>query len=188
MSEQSPKRKPISKRVRFEVFARDNFTCRYCGRQSDEVPLHVDHVHPVAKGGTNDPENLVTACQECNLGKSSKTIGQHVPTEADRLRIAQEMNEQIESAERARRSIEARKAMKGSVLSAWLEITGKDEADPSTITTITRYAMEFGLDVVYEWIEMAEIKVGDRWNADVHMGKYISGIRRQVLAARGEAE
>lgn len=59
----------VTKRTRFEVLKRDNFTCRYC--RSVENPLRVDHVTPVALGGTDDPSNLVAACQDCNAGKSS---------------------------------------------------------------------------------------------------------------------
>lgn len=62
-------RTPIPKRLRFEVLRRDSFTCRYCGRQPPEVVLHLDHIVPVANGGTNDLENLVTACLPCNIGK-----------------------------------------------------------------------------------------------------------------------
>lgn len=62
-------RKPISKKIRFEVFKRDHFTCQYCGRMSPDVVLEVDHIKPVAKGGTNDIMNLVTSCGECNRGK-----------------------------------------------------------------------------------------------------------------------
>lgn len=36
-----------------------------------DVKLHVDHVTPVALGGTDDPSNLVTACADCNGGKSA---------------------------------------------------------------------------------------------------------------------
>lgn len=54
------KRKAISKGVRFSIFSRDQYQCRYCGRQSDVVELVIDHVIPVAQGGTNDVENLLT--------------------------------------------------------------------------------------------------------------------------------
>ena len=63
------KRKPLSKRIRFEVLRRDNFTCQYCGRKASEVELHVDHIRSVATGGGNEMENLITACVDCNLGK-----------------------------------------------------------------------------------------------------------------------
>lgn len=61
----------VSKRLRFEILRRDNYTCRYCGITAGETELHVDHVVPVALGGKNEPTNLVTACEPCNTGKSS---------------------------------------------------------------------------------------------------------------------
>lgn len=63
-------RKQLSTRTRFEVFKRDEFTCQYCGAHPPEAVLHVDHIIAVANGGTNDSDNLVTACSSCNLGKS----------------------------------------------------------------------------------------------------------------------
>jgi hypothetical protein len=67
-------RTPLRNGLRFEVLQRDNFTCRYCGRKAPEVKLHIDHVHPISEGGTNDIDNLVTACQECNSGKRAKVF------------------------------------------------------------------------------------------------------------------
>jgi 5-methylcytosine-specific restriction endonuclease McrA len=69
------KRKPISRKDRFEIFNRDGFKCTYCGQSSPDVVLHVDHIKPVAKGGTNDRSNLTTACSACNSGKSDSVIG-----------------------------------------------------------------------------------------------------------------
>lgn len=60
-----------SKRTRYEVLERDNFTCRYCGAFAPIAVLHVDHVVPRKHGGSDKPTNLVTACQDCNSGKSS---------------------------------------------------------------------------------------------------------------------
>ena len=61
----------VSKRTRFEVLRRDNHTCRYC--RATDGPLTIDHVTPVALGGTDDPSNLVTACRDCNAGKASSS-------------------------------------------------------------------------------------------------------------------
>lgn len=61
----------VSKRLRFEVLRRDAHTCRYCGRAAPEVKLTVDHVVPQALGGPDTPDNLVTACADCNDGKTS---------------------------------------------------------------------------------------------------------------------
>lgn len=63
----------VSKRLRFEILRRDNYTCRYCGDSPPDVKLTVDHVMPRALGGTDDPSNLVAACGPCNSGKSSAT-------------------------------------------------------------------------------------------------------------------
>lgn len=62
-------RQSIPKRLRYAVLERDGYRCRYCGAGVDDAKLHIDHRMPVAKGGTNDFENLVTACADCNLGK-----------------------------------------------------------------------------------------------------------------------
>lgn len=63
----------ITKRVRFEVLRRDGFQCQYCGLRAPETAegLTIDHVIPVALGGPDDPSNLVTACRDCNAGKTS---------------------------------------------------------------------------------------------------------------------
>lgn len=61
----------IGKRLRFEIFKRDEFTCVYCGAHPPQALLEVDHVHPVAEGGENDEDNLVTACFDCNRGKAA---------------------------------------------------------------------------------------------------------------------
>jgi 5-methylcytosine-specific restriction endonuclease McrA len=69
-------RDPIRAQMRFRVLQRDGFRCRYCGRSGSApgVVLHVDHVVPLAAGGTSTEDNLLTACEECNLGKSTMAL------------------------------------------------------------------------------------------------------------------
>jgi len=62
-------RQPIPRRLRHEVFKRDGYRCRECGASKDEISLEIDHILPVAKGGTNDIDNLQTLCRECNRMK-----------------------------------------------------------------------------------------------------------------------
>lgn len=64
------KRKSLSLRARFDVFKRDRFTCQYCGRKPPDALLEVDHIDPVANGGSDDDLNLITSCFECNRGKA----------------------------------------------------------------------------------------------------------------------
>lgn len=59
----------VTKRTRFEVLRRDDYTCRYCRSKNNE--LTVDHVVPVSLGGTDKPDNLVACCRDCNFGKGS---------------------------------------------------------------------------------------------------------------------
>ncbi len=61
------KREYIGPKKRLEVWKRDLYTCKICGKSG--VELHVDHIIPVAKGGINDLSNLQTLCVLCNLGK-----------------------------------------------------------------------------------------------------------------------
>jgi hypothetical protein len=72
----------LSKRLRFEVMRRDKHTCRYCGASAPDVKLTVDHVVPRALGGGDEPANLVTACKDCNAGKTSSAPDQNVIDDA----------------------------------------------------------------------------------------------------------
>lgn len=62
-------RQPIPRKLRHEVFKRDGYRCRECGASKDETSLEIDHIVPVARGGTNDIDNLQTLCRECNRMK-----------------------------------------------------------------------------------------------------------------------
>lgn len=64
----------VSKRLRFEILRRDNHTCQYCGEKAPDAVLHVDHVKPKTLGGADGPDNLVTACKDCNSGKASTIL------------------------------------------------------------------------------------------------------------------
>jgi 5-methylcytosine-specific restriction endonuclease McrA len=61
------RRRRITRRA---VFARDSWTCQYCGRTSH---LTVDHVVPRSRGGASVWENIVTSCAPCNRRKGDRT-------------------------------------------------------------------------------------------------------------------
>jgi HNH endonuclease len=65
----------ISKRLRYEIFQRDRFTCGYCGRSAPDVLLELEHVIPRAAGGGDEPSNLRAACEDCNDGKADRMPG-----------------------------------------------------------------------------------------------------------------
>jgi hypothetical protein len=67
----------ISKSLKYDVFTRDKHKCRICGRSpatTPEVVLTLDHIKPVAEGGTTHLENLQTLCMRCNLKKGGKEL------------------------------------------------------------------------------------------------------------------
>jgi len=64
------------KRIRYRkqnVFARDRWTCAFCGAKKNASELTVDHVVPRAQGGKTEWSNVVTACAPCNLRKADRT-------------------------------------------------------------------------------------------------------------------
>jgi len=111
----------VSKRTRFEVLRRDSHTCRYCGQSAPDVKLTVDHVTPVALGGTDDPSNLVTACADCNAGKSSTAPDSNhvaqVEEDAERWAAAMRLA--------AEREADAREAKQETADSFLLNVWGK---------------------------------------------------------------
>jgi hypothetical protein len=73
-------RSGVTKRVRFLILERDGFRCRYCGATPDVAELVIDHVIPVADGGSDEPDNLATACGDCNAGKGGRPLLTPLPT------------------------------------------------------------------------------------------------------------
>lgn len=63
------------------LFARDNYSCQYCGRHRSELRgrqfLTRDHILPLSRGGGNTWENVVASCSPCNNRK-----GNRLPEEA----------------------------------------------------------------------------------------------------------
>ena len=55
--------------VRSYVFERDKYQCQSCGKTNEETELNIDHIIPLAKGGSNDISNLQTLCRSCNQKK-----------------------------------------------------------------------------------------------------------------------
>jgi hypothetical protein len=95
MAEATNTRKPLSKRVRFEVFKRDLFCCQYCGSHPPTVVLEVDHITPVAEGGGDEEANLITSCFNCNRGKAAVPLSVVPKSLAEKGAETAEREEQI---------------------------------------------------------------------------------------------
>jgi 5-methylcytosine-specific restriction endonuclease McrA len=58
---------PLTRRA---VFARDGWTCQYCGAPAENL----DHVVPKSRGGSHTWDNVVAACRRCNSKKENRLI------------------------------------------------------------------------------------------------------------------
>jgi hypothetical protein len=142
-------RETLSKRVRFEVFKRDGFCCTYCGATPMQSALHIDHVVAVVNGGTNDPQNLVTACADCNLGKGAvplekKKLSRVRVTEADQDHAEQIREWLAVQAEVSRAKDETLDLLVGE----WERLCGTDGSE--LYSRLPRMLEEFGYQRVLE--------------------------------------
>lgn len=102
------KRKSISKKIRFNVFKRDGFKCQYCGSTPPNSVLELDHINPVSKGGENDIDNLITACFDCNRGKSNSLLTSLPKTVIEKSELIIEKEEQLKRFNSLNKSIKTR--------------------------------------------------------------------------------
>lgn len=153
-------RKSLSKKMRFEVFKRDKFTCQYCGRKAPDVILEVDHINPVSNDGENDILNLVTSCFDCNRGKGDRLI-----SKSDELKKQQEKLEELsKKREQLEMLIEWRKELKSlSDLEVNMVVDSLSQYDVSLT--------EHGKETVKLWIKKYTLqRVLD--SVDIAMEKY----------------
>lgn len=151
------KRKPITKAVRFEVFKRDKFMCQYCGGAAPNVILEVDHIVPVSKGGGNDIMNLVTACRDCNRGKTNKELSDDsaVAVQKKQLDVMQERREQLEMMIKWRQSLEREVDIQVDAIDEYFRTNTRFELDETGRDIVRALIKRFGLDEVYEASEIA---------------------------------
>ncbi len=173
-------RKAISASVRWSVFARDSFACRYCGSQAGQegVELAIDHVISVADGGDNRIDNLVTACKKCNGGKSARSL-KNAPTSAEVVsRIHERTSTLHQQAAAMAASIKANADLEQMAINlkctAYDQDTCKFERGESG--HIIRLCQVYGADQVSEWYRAAySHNVPER-----RAIKYVYGIVRRL--------
>ena len=66
---QTNNRKTLPSDVRKQVWERDEGKCTKCGSSED---IELDHIIPLAKGGSNNKNNIQLLCAPCNRSKGSK--------------------------------------------------------------------------------------------------------------------
>ena len=168
------KRKSISKKVRFEIFKRDNFCCAYCGQRPPQTTLEIDHIKPVSDGGGNEDSNLVTSCFDCNRGKSDRLLASIPESLSDKAKRIKDCEEQLAE---YRKITEARNnRIKADCWLVVHAIFGNETNEIRTdwFTSIKRFLSSLDIDDVVDAGEIAGSKM--HFKTDRKKFTYFCGI------------
>ena len=156
-TDQDVERKAIKTSIRFEVFKRDSFTCQYCGGKAPDILLHVDHIHPVSKGGNNDILNLITSCSQCNSGKSDRLLNDTTVIDKRHKQLAelQERKQQIDLMFQWQQSlVDVDMQVLDKMEDLWFSLTGFYLTD-SGRRNIQRHIKQFSIERVISSLKAA---------------------------------
>lgn len=172
----------VTKRTRFEVLKRDNYTCRYC--RSADNPLTIDHVAPSALGGSDSPDNLVACCKDCNAGKTSTAPDATLVADVseDAVRWARAMQE---AAEVIHNSKAAQRAYVNDFVGAWGDWTYGPGDEPLPVPDDWEASIigfyKAGLPLS-EMLESVRIACGNRRIDARQTWRYMCGVAWNKLA------
>lgn len=71
-----PRNRGLPKRLRMKIWGRGQGRCVYCETLLCLKTFTVDHIRPIADGGSNDEDNLTVACRSCNSSKGARPLGE----------------------------------------------------------------------------------------------------------------
>lgn len=153
-------RKAIGKRLRFDVFKRDGFRCQYCGAEAPKAVLHVDHINPVAKGGGNDLLNLITSCEDCNSGKSDRTLADDSAVSKQRAQLDElhERREQMEMMLQWREGLNEIKDTQDDVIRARFRELAPGKRISETSKLPKEWLRKYSLNSILDAMELAAEK------------------------------
>lgn len=176
------KRKALSKGVRFETFKRDGFCCYYCGANPTTTTLEVDHVKPIKEGGTNDPSNLVTACVDCNRGKSATPLSKKKLKPRAATEAIEAQRQQLESYSNHIAQLEA---AKDEVLQAftnqWFAIVcpERDRFGGGLKNILRSFSKKHRPQTLIEAMYVVSRKA-DYFQSDNHCVRYFCGVVKRI--------
>lgn len=163
----------ISKKLRFEIFKRDNFACQYCGAKPPDVILELDHIVPVVAGGVSEIPNLITSCKNCNLGKGARTLEGKISRDDVALDVSdlEEKKEQLLAYYRYQKELAELARLNVSIVHEYFEqyevyLSPQDDA---SIKTFLRYFTPVDL---MEFVDLAV----SRTNRANNQWRYFCGI------------
>lgn len=167
------KRKAISTKTRFEIFKRDGFVCQYCGSHPPQVVLHVDHILAVAKGGTSEMDNLVTACDLCNMGKGARDLSVCPQSLKEKAALLSEKEGQLLGYQQLLEAKRERLESEIWNIGRALYLVQKNRMDHEYFQSIKRFIERLG---VHEVMDAAEIALAKKIRYNQYRFKYFCGV------------
>ncbi len=151
------KRKGLSKKLRFEVFKRDGFTCQYCGRSAPDVILEVDHIKSVKNGGDNDIMNLITSCFDCNRGKGKRKLSEkeEIKKQTEELKKLNEKREQLKMMLKWKKELENFENEEVDNIVEKFEVAYNKTLTQFARNEIKKLIKKYGFENVYDATEIA---------------------------------
>lgn len=184
------RRKPVSKKIRFEVFKRDSFTCQYCGDGAPNTVLNVDHINPVANGGGNDLLNLVTSCFGCNSGKRDRLISDNsiLKTQMSQAKVLSEKREQLKMLAEWNQSLKNLSDQEVDVFSEYLKKNYEIELSNIGRNEFKKILKKYGLSDVLAATEKSEASYLDDKSSEEQCNKFLDYIPRICYWQKRERE
>ena len=153
----------VSRALRFEVFKRDGFRCAYCGRTPPQVILEVDHIDPHSLGGSDDINNLITSCFDCNRGKRNIPLSRIPGQLSENLKVLREKEAQIREYRKFVAQIERRERRDmnriGTLFSGQYE--GWSFSDHFKNVSLSNFIRSLPIDQVEQAMRLAIMKIPD---------------------------
>lgn len=181
----------IGKRKRFAVFERDRFTCGYCGRRPPDVVLEVDHMLPVCEGGGDEQENLITACFDCNRGKSGKVLTVRPEADRESVEMRSERIEQMRAmaslAEQERMLVEE---LNYRLACYWFEIRGDNDhvLGPEKRSNLRTFQRLMQSEDIFKAMDIAHSRKQNYDACSTASWKYFCGVCWNMIRGNGEPQ
>lgn len=141
----------------------------------------VDHVVPVAKGGTDDPENLVCACSECNLGKSDIGLDEsRLPLAPGPAEIREQAGQIAEYLDACKALDEKRREFRQYLTNRWCWAMNCNSVPNRFLSRLMSVVSSHGLDIFNAALDVVTAHSAHLRGEDEF--KYFNGVVKRMVS------
>ena len=164
----------MTKRLRFLIFERDDFTCQYCGRKPPEVILEIDHKIPRDQKGKDEEPNLITSCRDCNRGKRNYLV---VKPSKEVIILEEEREKQRKALERFYKKEKTRINREIKLIKNYWDTSTSYSFSEHGEKSIEKFLKTFLVEEIKKAISIATIKLQPKTQPEAEQKfKYMCGI------------